>query len=439
MLQDTREHGWEKGSKASGETPAPARGGDAWDELRPRLRAAMARRLLTSGVAHRALLLARMGGEWATGGVSRVAEVPEWGRAAHSSGAVSGEELAAILGISRAAVHKHVAELRHLGLEIESLKGVGYCLRSAWDDLLAPEAVLPYLLVLQDPDMEPVVGLPYRYLNECGSTSELLKQSAAHVPSGTVLITDRQTAGRGRLERSWFSQEGKDLTFSVLLRPRLLPAQAPLLSLASALAVAEVLGELPGLQGLVKIKWPNDVLLAGKKVSGILLEGSLDTDRLQWAIVGVGMNVNSDPALFGRESGGEVGVEWRGKPEPVSLRAFLLRTIPRAPLLAALLARLGERCGPRGEGALASGAFLDEVRARDALVGRRVEVLAGDQAGASPGQPGTSPGHRGQAWGQTIVEGEVVGIGREGQLLVRRASGEVVSVFAGDVVVRPKA
>lgn len=377
----------------------------AWEELKRRAGSAVDRRLLSSGVAHRALLLARLG------------------NTSDPSMPVSGEELAAALGVSRAAVHKHVAFLRELGLEIKSSKGIGYRLISSGDDLLAAETVAPYLLALQDPAAGPVVGLPYRYLKECSSTNEMLKRAALGAPPGTVLVTDRQTAGRGRLERSWFSQPGKDLTFSVIFHPCLLPAQAHLLSLAAALAVAEVLEKLLGRLDVVKIKWPNDVLLAGKKVCGILLEGSLDTDRLQWVIVGVGLNVNSDPALLARGIADKRPDEWQGKPAPVSLRAFASKHfpsegLPRAPLLAALLTRLGERCGPLAGETLAGAAFLEEIRARDALAGREVEVLAGSYPS------------------RVLVAGKAAGIGAEGQLLVKRASGGVTPVFAGDVVVR---
>ena len=157
------------------------------------------------------------------------------------------------------------------------------------------------------------------------------------------MVTDDQTGGRGRLGRDWVSQPGKDLTFSVLLRPSLAPARAHLLSLAAALAVAETLETIPGLEGQVGVKWPNDVLLGGRKVCGILVEGSMDSDRLHWAVAGIGLNVNSDSAAFARGAGPEALQEWTGRPEPVSLGHSWAPHLARAPLLAQLLARLSER------------------------------------------------------------------------------------------------
>jgi len=256
--------------------------------------------------------------------------------------------------------------------------------------------------------------------------------SAGTPPAGASVVTDEQTGGRGRLDRTWSSQPGKDLTFSFLLRPSLAPGQAHLLSLVAALSVAEVLETLPGLEGRVAVKWPNDVLLEDRKVCGILLEGSMDADRLHWAVAGIGLNVNSISSALVAALGGKQADVWAGRPRPVSLRERLGRDVPRAPLLASLLERLGERWaalddqGSRQDGAQGArdshgehhpGAVevITALRQRDALAGRRVEVYSGAK------QP------------ELVLAGEAAGIGPEGQLLVRRPSGEMSAVFAGDV------
>jgi BirA family biotin operon repressor/biotin-[acetyl-CoA-carboxylase] ligase len=327
---------------------------------------------------------------------------------------LSGEELARALGLSRAAVHKHVEHLRGLGFAVASTGGSGYRLARPFTDLVAPEAVLPFLLDALDLELEWHAGLPYRYRASCGSTNQVLRREVASAPSGTTVVTDDQTEGRGRLGRGWMSAPGEDLTFSVLVRPRLAPAQAHLLSLAAALAVSETIEEIAGLEGRVKIKWPNDVLLDEDKVCGILLEGSLDTDRVRWAIAGIGLNVNSSPGELVGRLPPEQRAEWRGRPHPVSLRDCLGREVERAPLLARLLCRLTHRWHQAGAPGL-----LEELSARDSLVGRHVVVTAGP--------PDNEP----------VVEGKAAGIGPEGQLLVVDATGKTVPVFAGEASVTP--
>ncbi len=200
--------------------------------------------------------------------------------------------------------------------------------------------MLPLLLDLVEPGAAWVAGLPFEYQARCPSTNASLRQIAQSGRSGTMLVTDEQTGGRGRLGRTWVSAPGLDLTFSVLLRPSLSPARGHLLALATGVAVAEVLEEGFGLEGQVTLKWPNDVLLDGKKVCGILLEASADAERILWAVAGIGLNVNSQPSRLLASLPSDQAAEWRGRPLPVSLKEHLGQATPRAPLLAALLARL---------------------------------------------------------------------------------------------------
>jgi BirA family transcriptional regulator, biotin operon repressor / biotin---[acetyl-CoA-carboxylase] ligase len=389
-------------------------------------------RLVGAGLAHRLALVAglRATSADAAPGTTNAATV----------GTLSGEALGQSLGLSRAAVHKHVVHLRDLGFAIESVGGMGYRLMEPFDDLVVAEAVLGHL------DLSSAgarVGVPYHYRGTCESTNALAKQMAAtgsagvgrHVgigaaaegrdpgaPAGTTIVSDRQTGGRGRLGRSWMSEPGKDLTFSVILRPVLAPARTHLLSLATGVAVAEVLEERFGLEGQVALKWPNDVLLGGRKVCGMLLEGSMDADRLHWAVAGVGLNVNGRASRLPERAAPERAGEWKGRPQPVSLAEHMGRSIPRAPLLAALLTRLGEWW----EALDPADLLLDGWRRRDALAGRPVEVVSGPGGGK---RPAVGPG-------DLVVRGEAAGVGPEGQLLVREAGGRVVPVFAGDVSVR---
>jgi BirA family biotin operon repressor/biotin-[acetyl-CoA-carboxylase] ligase len=279
---------------------------------------------------------------------------------------------------------------------------------------LAPEIVLPMLAGRIDASGLWAAGLPsYRYLDRCGSTSAVLKEEAASSSTGTVVITDEQTEGRGRSGRAWISQAGKDLVFSVLLRPAIPPEQAQLLSLAAAVATAEVLDTLPGLRGRARVKWPNDVMLGGKKVCGILLESCVKGGQLYWVVAGIGLNVNSDPARMMDTLTQAQRREWRGKPLPTSLAAELGGEVARGPLLVKLLAALSRRWVQTDPPRL-----LDGLAARDALLGLRIEVSAGP------------PDH------SFVAAGEAVGISRAGELMVRDAGGETVRVAAGEVTVR---
>jgi BirA family biotin operon repressor/biotin-[acetyl-CoA-carboxylase] ligase len=392
--------------------------------LDDRLKAAVDGGLLSSGTAHRVQLAARLA-------------APQAGKRSNAGGRagsvpVSGQALAGEIGLSRAAVHKHLQHLQLLGFAVSPVSGRGYRLERPFTDLVAAEAVLPLLLGTGpgpssassvSPVGLPPVGLPYLFLERCESTNRVLREASPGLPSGALVVTDAQTAGRGRLNRSWSSRPGQDLTFSVFLRPSLAPGQAQLLSLTAGLTVAEVLEVLPGLEGKVAVKWPNDVLLDEKKVCGILLEGSMDADRLHWAVVGIGLNVNSHSSELMTGSTPEEAAAWVGRPQPVSLCEHLGDEVPRAPLLAALLERFGERFAMlEGQDSLQTE-VLEQLRRRDALAGRLVEISK------ATGKP--EPG----------IVGEAAGLGSEGQLLVREASGRTLEIFAGDVTIRnvPKA
>lgn len=322
---------------------------------------------------------------------------------------VPAEVLANAAGLSSAELLNQIEILRTRGFAVELVGDSGYRLVRPFDDLLVPEAVVPLLLDRLGYVQSPVVGLPYLYHARCGSTNLRLRQEAAGSPAGTVVVTDHQTEGRGRLGRSWSSGPGEDLTFSVLLRPLTTPAEASLLSLAAALAVAEVLEIIPGLQGRVSVKWPNDVLIDDKKVCGILLESSLADSRLKWVVAGLGLNVNSDPDSLMAGLTPSEREAWRGKPRATSLRAELGMLVPRGALFADLLVRLSLRwAGPGSD-------MLDRFRTRDALLGRRLQVFAGPPDGA------------------LVAAGRAAGIGSSGELLVRGDDGETVAVFAGEV------
>jgi BirA family transcriptional regulator, biotin operon repressor / biotin---[acetyl-CoA-carboxylase] ligase len=245
-------------------------------------------------------------------------------------------------------------------------------------DGLALEAVEPHL--------SGRFGTPYLYEPECESTQQLLLGSG--LPEGAVAVTEHQTAGRGRLGRSWEAPSATSILASILLQP---PAERslPELSLVVAVATAEAVELATGLAA--QVKWPNDVMLNRRKVAGILSEVSDGT-----VVVGIGMNVNQTRDELPPKS----------TVEPGSLRSLTGSSYDRAPLLGSLLARL-ERAYDlwRGEGL--DGVYGD-LGARDFLRGRRVTVN---------GEQGT-----------------VVQIARDGRLEIDLGAHEIRAIESGEVL-----
>lgn len=204
------------------------------------------------------------------------------------------------------------------------------------------------------------LGQPYVHVAQCVSTQELLRDPS--LPEGAVAVAEHQLAGRGRLGRSWEDVAGRSLLCSILLRPAAGPL--PQLSLVVALAAAEAIEEVSGLE--TKLKWPNDVLLGGRKAAGILLEAAADA-----VIAGIGVNVNQDADELPQET----------RRPATSLREATGRTFDRGELLASLLAALERRYRSWQEGGLAP--LRMELDSRSFLRGRAVRV--GSEAGVAGG------------------------------------------------------
>ncbi len=232
---------------------------------------------------------------------------------------VSGELLAHKMAVSRSAVWKHIGSLRNDGYVIESSRKKGYLLRETSDLLLADE--------IREGLNTSVFGKgEIIYFRETDSTNVRAKFLAGDgAPEGTVVVAEKQTQGRGRKGRTWFSPESEGIYTSIILRPPIAPNEAPKLTLMASVAVAEALLSLTSLK--VNIKWPNDILINGKKVAGILTEISTDMDRIDYVVIGVGVNVNTSRKglhLDIRQTATSVFME-TGKvfPRIALLRAFL--------------------------------------------------------------------------------------------------------------------
>ncbi|WP_203339499.1 biotin--[acetyl-CoA-carboxylase] ligase [Planococcus beijingensis] len=206
--------------------------------------------------------------------------------------AVSGQQLAEEFGISRTAIWKHIKELEEKGYAIESVKKKGYRIVSI-PDTLEPLAIQTGLKTKH-------IGQNIEYVESCSSTQIIAHKLAQEgAPGGTVVLTETQTAGRGRMARKWDSAAGKGVWMSVILRPDVVPQKAPQFTLVTAVAVVRAIEEVTKLQP--KIKWPNDILLNGKKCTGILTELQSDADGIQALIIGIGLNINQEKTDFDPE------------------------------------------------------------------------------------------------------------------------------------------
>src|ERR1039457_2454343 len=203
---------------------------------------------------------------------------------------VSGAQLAEELAISRAAVWSRIEELRKVGFAIEAGPHFGYRLVGEPDALLADD-------LLARLGETKVVGRDIRVFEETTSTNDVIEKLARDgVKEGVVVFAESQTKGRGRLGRKWMSPAKRGLWFSVLMRPDLRPQETTRLNVASATALRRAIESQTGLKP--EIKWPNDILIHGKKVAGILTELSGELDHVKYIVLGIGVDVNLSQGDF---------------------------------------------------------------------------------------------------------------------------------------------
>ncbi len=194
-----------------------------------------------------------------------------------------GPKIAAEIGVTRATVWAWIERLRSLGVEIQGYPATGYQLRVV-PDLLTPSLVRPEL-------GECEIGKKIVHYFLTGSTNTVAMELAADgAPHGTVVLAEEQSAGRGRFGRAWYSEKSSGIYVSIILRPTLPPAAAPILTLLAGVAGHHAIRKITGL--VTDIRWPNDLLISGKKVGGILTEMSAELDRIHAVVVGLGLNVN---------------------------------------------------------------------------------------------------------------------------------------------------
>lgn len=309
-----------------------------------------------------------------------------------TDGYVSGQELCRRFGVSRTAVWKVINQLKEEGYEIEAVRNRGYALKGAGDVL--SEAELLSCLKTEWAGGRTV------YFDATDSTNIQARRLAeAHAPHGTLVVSDRQDGGKGRRGRSWASPSGVGIWMSLILRPEIAPSSASMLTLAAALAVREGIQEETGLSPL--IKWPNDLVLNGKKICGILTEMSTELMEIQYVITGIGINVNQR----------EFPPEIRDTATSLSLEAG--RSFRRSSLIAAILKAFEKDY----EAFLKTGdlsLLLEEYNA--CLVNRGKEVCILDPSGEY----------------RAVAEG----IDESGSLLVTLPDGTRREIISGEVSVR---
>ncbi|MGZ3568369.1 MAG: biotin--[acetyl-CoA-carboxylase] ligase, partial [Thermodesulfobacteriota bacterium] len=205
---------------------------------------------------------------------------------------LSGEKISRRLKVSRTAVWKRIQRLRTLGYEIEASTRAGYRLiRSA--DLLTPSEIKPILNTKW-------IGKRIHYFQALDSTnSKAYELALSGAEEGEVIIAESQEKGKGRLGRQWFSPPFLNVYVSLILRPKIPPHQASLVTLMAAVATADAIRNFSGLIPL--IKWPNDILVGDRKVAGLLNEIHSEVDQIHFVILGIGINLNVDEEMFSKE------------------------------------------------------------------------------------------------------------------------------------------
>ena len=238
------------------------------------------------------------------------------------------------------------------------------------------------------------IGRQIHYYDQVTSTMDVAREKAEDgVMEGTVVVAEEQSSGRGRFGRKWISAKGEGLTFSVVLYPGTWAVSR--LTIATAVVVARILNRGYGL--MPGIKWPNDVRVNGKKICGILVETAFQNDQVRYALIGIGININQSPDLLDGET----------VPQTTSISHEVGHKLEREEVLQAILLELSYVYSSLEEWSTVWGDWLKAME----HLGENIKVL----------------------WGDRVEEGIAEGVDNDGNLLMRRKDGTVVSLAAGEV------
>lgn len=303
---------------------------------------------------------------------------------------ISGEKLSEILGVSRTAVWKAINTLRKEGYEIDSVTKRGY-------KLMKKPNVINAADIAEGLDLK-VIGTEIVTLKTVDSTNEEIKRRAQkNAESGLVVIACNQTAGKGRLGRSWFSSDG-GIYFSVLLRPELPPNDISGITLAAGLGVCVAIRKLTGLNAM--IKWPNDVIIGNKKVCGILTEMTAQTDMVDFVVVGIGINVLNDS--FPEEISNKVTSLKMETEEQINLSQLMREIISVLDrIFTSYLLGISQE-------------DMKLYKSMCATIGREVSLIRGGEK----------------------MSGKAIDITADGELVVRLKDGKRITVNSGEVTVQ---
>jgi BirA family biotin operon repressor/biotin-[acetyl-CoA-carboxylase] ligase len=322
---------------------------------------------------------------------------------AGQDGYVSGEELARQLGVSRVSVWARLQKLKGEGLTCTAVRGRGY--RLAAEPTVLHPAVLAAYIRLRQRGKSP--GINVIFLPETDSTNlEAERRLAAGANTPFVVFAARQTAGRGRLGRTWHSAEGGGLYLSFAFQPKLPPARMPKFTLWIALRLCRMLNE--GYHLPVKVKWPNDLVFEGRKLAGLLTEARIDADLMRDLVCGLGLNVNGDPEKWaqGRSSTGSAAAKIAGTLQQVNSGKLLPINAVAADVVLAGKAAFTDFIAGRTE-----KEFSELWSRYDALNGNAVSVTLMD---------GT-------------LKGRAAGLDASGALKISLPDGSIRTVQSGDV------
>ncbi|WP_378955355.1 biotin--[acetyl-CoA-carboxylase] ligase [Pelosinus sp. sgz500959] len=308
---------------------------------------------------------------------------------------LSGEEISRQLEVSRTAIWKHMQTLKQAGYEIEAHPRRGYRLQNR------PDLLLPY--EIRETLSSNILGQKeIFYFSDVESTNtEAKKQANLGCAEGTIVLSEAQNKGRGRLSRGWFSPSSKGIWLSIVLRPPFNPYDAPKCTLLAAVAVTKAIRKVTQVE--CGIKWPNDILYQGKKLVGILTEMSAEIDAINHIVIGMGINVNIEEEEFPEEL----------KEIATSLAMITGREISRLSLLDAVLVELEEAYHKVIQQGFTE--MLDEWRQLSVTLGKNVNVIGS-----------------GRDFGGLAVD-----IDQDGALLVQTTEC-LERVLAGDVSIRPQ-
>ncbi len=307
----------------------------------------------------------------------------------------SGEQLSRQMSMTRSAVWKHIMKLREEGYNIESSPKKGY--RLADHDVIIPSEFRRTLR------SDLFIPSETRFLRQCVSTNvEARRLAEDGAPEGTLVIAEAQESGKGRRGRQWFSPASLGLYLSFILRPKMAPAEAARINLLMSVSAAEVIKDKTG--SPVKIKWPNDILINGKKAAGILAEISTELDSISYMIIGLGVNVNIP------RSGSIGSFPAELQKTATSLLIETGRKFSRAALLKCILMDFEHRY----KAALQDGfqSALSRWRELSGIIGKKIKI---ETAGGK-------------------ITGSVVDLDRDGALVLRDPEGTLRRFLSGDII-----